>query len=196
MTNNCTNLVIVGVGGQGIILLSRILGEAALAAELNVMESEIHGMAQRGGVVESAVLLGEVESPTIADGEADIVLGFEPLETLRAIRKCSARTLVISNTSAVLPFTVASGKVCYPEIDEMLGSVAAHVRKLIAFDALALASQAGSDLAVNIVLLGALIRHGRLPVGREEVGEVLSTRTKKAFLQINQKAFALGFEVE
>jgi len=185
-----------GVGGQGTLLATRILGEAAVLADVHVVVSEIHGMAQRGGVVESAVLLGALRSPTIADGEADILMGFEPLETIRALRKCSERSLVISSTSPIVPFTVASGRAQYPEVADMMESVARRVAKLVAFDARALARQAGAELAINTVLLGTLMRHGNLPFGRDVVERAIRLRTKGSVLDVNLKAFELGYEVE
>lgn len=185
-----------GVGGQGTLLATRILGEAALLADVHVVVSEIHGMAQRGGVVESAVLLGSLRSPTISDGEADILMGFEPLETTRALCKCSERSLVISSTSPIVPFTVASGRARYPEVADMMATVAKRVAKLVAFDARALARQAGAELAINTVLLGTLMRHGDLPFGREVVEGAIRLRTKGPLVDVNLKAFELGYEVE
>ena len=185
-----------GVGGQGTLLATRVLGEAAVLADVQVVVSEIHGMAQRGGVVESAVLLGALRSPTIADGEADILMGFEPLETVRALRKCSERSLVISSTSPIVPFTVASGRARDPEVADMMGTVARRVARLIAFDARALARHAGAELAINTVLLGTLMRHGNLPFGRDVVERAIRLRTKGPVLDVNLKAFELGYEVE
>ena len=185
-----------GVGGQGTLLATRILGEAALLADVQVVVSEIHGMAQRGGVVESAVLLGSLRSPTIADGEADILMGFEPLETIRALRKCSERSLVISSTSPIVPFTVASGRARYPEVADMMATVAKGVAKLVAFDARALARQAGAELAINTVLLGTLMRHGNLPFGRDVVERAIRLRTKGPLVDVNLNAFELGYQVE
>ena len=185
-----------GVGGQGTLLATRVLGEAALLAGIPVVVSEIHGMAQRGGVVESAVVMGEVQSPVISDGEVDILMAFEPLEALRAVRKCSARSVVICNTSPVAPFTVASGKDQYPEVSDMMRSISSYVSNLIAYDARALAREAGSVLSVNIVMLGTLMRHVRMPFDEEVVKRVLTTRTKESFLEVNLKAFDLGLEVQ
>lgn len=184
------------MGGQGTLLAARVLGEAALLVDIPVVVSEIHGMAQRGGQVESAVVIGDVQSPVISDGEADILVSFEPLETLRALRKCSAKSLVISNTSPISPFAVASGKQKYPEVSDMMQTVSNHVKRLIAFDARALAREAGSELSVNMVLLGTLMSHGHMPFSREVVETVLNTSTRKAFLEINLRAFDLGFKVE
>jgi indolepyruvate ferredoxin oxidoreductase beta subunit len=185
-----------GVGGQGTLLATRILGEAAMLADIPVVVSEIHGMAQRGGVVESAVVMGEVQSPVISDGEVDILLAFEPLEAMRAIRKCSARSLVICNTSPVAPFSVSSGRDQYPEVSAMTRTISSQVNKLIAYDARALAREAGSELSVNIVMLGTLMRHAKMPFAKEVVETVINTRIKKAFLEINLKAYDLGFQVD
>ncbi len=185
-----------GVGGQGTLLATRVLGEAALLTDIPVVVSEVHGMAQRGGVVESAVVMGAAQSPVISDGEADILMSFEPLETLRALRKCSSSSLVISNNSPISPFAVSSGREQYPDVGEMMRTVSNHVNRLIALDARSLAREAGSELSVNMVMIGALMRHAEMPFGREVVETVLNTKTKKAFLEMNLKAFDLGFQAE
>ena len=187
-------LIIVAVGGQGNLLASKVLGEAALLAEVPVRMSEIHGMAQRGGVVESAVVFGDAESTIISDGEADVLLGFEPSETLRALNKCNAQTVVITNTAALPPFTVAIGKGTYPDLKETQKLIRSKTAKLIAFDAQALAKKAGNIMSLNMVLLGSLIQTGIMPVSAEQVKEAIRTSTKKAFVDINVKAFELGFE--
>jgi indolepyruvate ferredoxin oxidoreductase beta subunit len=187
-------LIIVAVGGQGNLLASKVLGEAALLADIPVRMSEIHGMAQRGGVVESAVVFGDAESTIISDAEADVLLGFEPSETLRALNKCNADTVVITNTAPLPPFTVAIGKGTYPDIQEMQELISKKTAKLIAFDAQTLAKQAGNIMSLNMVLLGSLIQTGIMPVTADNVREAIRTSTKKAFVDINIKAFELGFE--
>ena len=187
-------LIIVAVGGQGNLLASKVLGEAALLAGIPVRMSEIHGMAQRGGVVESAVVFGDADSTIISDAEADVLLGFEPSETLRALNKCNADTVVITNTAPLPPFTVAIGKGTYPDIQEMQELISKKTAKLIAFDAQTLAKQAGNIMSLNMVLLGSLIQTGIMPVTAENVKEAIRTSTKKAFVDINIKAFELGFE--
>jgi len=187
-------LIIVAVGGQGNLLASKVLGEAALLADIPVRMSEIHGMAQRGGVVESAVVFGDAESTIISDAEADVLLGFEPSETLRALNKCNADTVVITNTAPLPPFTVAIGKGTYPDIQEMQELISNKTAKLIAFDAQTLAKQAGNIMSLNMVLLGSLIQTGIMPVTADNVREAIRTSTKKAFVDINIKAFELGFE--
>jgi indolepyruvate ferredoxin oxidoreductase beta subunit len=189
-----TRLVIVAVGGQGNLLASKVLGEAALISGVPVRMSEIHGMAQRGGVVESAIVFGKATSSIISDGEADILLGFEPAETLRAINRCSKKTMVITNTATLPPFTVGIGKGNYPEVAEIKTLLAAKTAGLVALDAMALAKEAGSPMSVNIVLLGALIQTGALGFTKENVIEAIRRRTKPAFLEKNLKAFELGME--
>ena len=187
-------LIIVAVGGQGNLLASKVLGEAALLADIPVRMSEIHGMAQRGGVVESAVVFGDAESTIISDGEADVVLGFEPSETLRAINKCNAETVVITNTAPLPPFTVAIGQGTYPDLKELQELIRKKAARLVAFDAQALAKQAGNFMSLNMVLLGSLIQIGMIPLSADHVKEAIRTSTKKAFVDINLKAFELGFE--
>jgi indolepyruvate ferredoxin oxidoreductase, beta subunit len=185
-------IYLTGVGGQGTLVASRMLGEAALAAGFNPMVSETHGMAQRGGVVVSTVVLGDLKSPSISPAEADIVLGFEVLEAFRALNHCHPASLVIANTAAIVPYPVAIGKAQYPSVDKMCRRLAEHVGKLLAFDASDLARQAGSTLAVNMVLLGALAATDSLPFPAEVILAVVRSRTKEKFLASNLKAFDLG----
>ncbi len=187
--------VFVGVGGQGNLLASRLLGEAALAAGVPAVVSEIHGMAQRGGVVESAVLLGDVTSPIVSESEADVLIGFEPLETMRALGKCNVDSLVITNTQPLPPFTVSVGQGTYPPVDEVLDKIQTKVKNVIALNGNALAEEAGNPLSLNMVMLGALIGSGSVPITAEAMKETISTSTKKAFLESNLKAFDLGREV-
>lgn len=187
-------LVFIGVGGQGNLLASRLLGEAALSMGIPTVVSEIHGMAQRGGIVESAVLLGDVTSPIVSNAEADVFIGFEPLETLRALNKCNKNTVVITNTHPLPPFTVAIGQGVYPPVEESLKLIRNKARRVIAFDGNALAESAGNPLSLNMVMLGALIGSGTIPIDAEAMKNVLSTSTKKAFLESNLKAFDMGMK--
>ncbi len=185
-------IFLTGVGGQGTLLASRLLGEAALAAGFNPLVSETHGMAQRGGIVVSTVVLGELVSPLISPGEADIVLGFEALEAFRALDRCHSRTLMLANAATLMPYPVATGQVQYPSVDRMFDLLAEHLGGLLAFDAGALARRAGSPLAVNMVLLGALAATDSLPFPRQALEEVIRTRTNPKFLAANLEAFQLG----
>ena len=194
MDMDVTRLIIVAVGGQGNLLASRVLGEAALMSGVPVRMSEIHGMAQRGGVVESAIVFGDAQSTIISDAEADVLLGFEPVETLRGLCKCSPEATVITNLAPVPPFTVAIGKGTYPDVDWIRGYLSQKVKKLVSFDAASLAREAGNIMALNMVLLGALVQTGTLPVTAETVREAILTKTKKSFADMNAKAFELGFQ--
>jgi indolepyruvate ferredoxin oxidoreductase beta subunit len=185
-------LVIVAVGGQGNLLASSVLGEACLLAGVPMRMSEIHGMAQRGGVVESALVFGNAASTIISDGEADVLLGFEPAETLRALGKCNRGSVVITNIAPLMPFTVNIGQGVYPDLKRLQELIRAKTARLVAFNATALAKQAGNVLAVNMVLLGALIQTGVLPLTVDRVKEAMRRKTKAAFLDVNLKAFDLG----
>jgi indolepyruvate ferredoxin oxidoreductase beta subunit len=186
-------LVIVAVGGQGNLLASSVLGEAAMLSGIPLHMSEIHGMAQRGGVVESSLVFGDARSTIISDGEADILVGFEPAETLRAIGKCNANTVVITNLAPLMPFTVNIGQGVYPDLKQLQELIRRKTAKLIAFNAAALAKEAGNPLSVNMVLLGALTQTDVLPVSVDMVKDAMKTKTKRAFLESNLKAFDLGF---
>jgi indolepyruvate ferredoxin oxidoreductase beta subunit len=187
-------LIIVAVGGQGNLLASRVLGEAALAGGIPVRMSEIHGMAQRGGVVESAVLFGDVQSTIISDGEADVLVGFEPSETLRAAKKCNERSVVITNLGQLPPFTVAIGKGVYPKVDEALKTLEDRVGRVISLDGTKLALDAGSAMCLNMVMLGALAKTGIIPISAESIRNTIEEKTKAAFRDMNMRAFNSGYE--
>jgi len=188
-----TRLIMVAVGGQGNLLASKVVGEAALLSDIDVRMSEIHGMAQRGGVVESSIVFGDAQSTIISDGEADVLLGFEPSETLRALNKCNLNTVVITNLAKLPSFTVTTGKSVYPDLDVLQELIRKKTAKLIAFDAASMAIKAGNVLSVNMVLLGALIQTHTVPLSVENVKEAIIKRTRKAFVESNLKAFDLGF---
>jgi len=188
-----TRLIIVAVGGQGNLLASKVLGEAALISDIPVRMSEIHGMAQRGGVVESAILFGDAASTIISDGEADVCLGFEPSETLRALKRCNKNTVVVTNLSPIPPFTVTIGRGVYPDLDKLQSLIRSKTEKLIAFDAVRLSKEAGNVMSVNMVLIGALLGTSLLPLAAESVKEAIRTKTKSAFVEFNLKAFEMGF---
>ena len=187
-------IFLTGVGGQGTLLASRVLGEAALEAGFSPLVSETHGMAQRGGIVVSTVVLGEVKSPIISPGEADVLLGFEALEAFRALDRCHARSLVIANTAAIAPYPVATGQAQYPPVARLMQLLAEQVGGLLAFDAGERARQAGSPLAVNMVLLGALAATAYLPFSQKDLLHILRTRTNPKFLEANLNAFQAGVD--
>ena len=193
---NTLRIYIVGVGGQGNVLASKMIGEAALSMGVPVLMSETHGMAQRGGVVESTVVLGGAQSPTISDNCADILLAFEPMEAVRALSKANADTIVITNTAPVVPF-IPGGSAAYPPVDELLACLRAKVGRVIAFDARKESLEAGNPLGLNMVMLGALVRaSGFIP---REDAETLCRDTvgkngKPAFVESNLNCFERGFK--
>ena len=184
-------IVFVGVGGQGNLLATRLLGEACLSAGIPAVVSEIHGMAQRGGIVESALVIG-ARSPIVSRGEADILIGFEPLETLRALNKCNKNTVVITNTQPLPPFTVAIGQGVYPDIDKALDLIRDNVCSLISLDGDKLAARAGNPLSLNMVMLGALIGSKVIPLNEDILKQTIAKTTKQTFLESNLKAFDFG----
>lgn len=187
--SNTTNIMIVGVGGQGTLLASRILGNAVISAGLDVKVSEVHGMSQRGGSVVTYVKFGEkVYSPIIDKGEADIILAFEQLEAYRALPWLKKGGKTIVNNQKINPMPVITGAMEYPEnIPEKLSKVAdAKV-----LDALELAKQAGSIKAVNVVLIGVMAKN--TSISYEEWVKTIKTTVPEKFLDVNLKAFDLGY---
>ena len=187
-----TSIMIVGVGGQGTLLASRILGNTLIGAGYDVKVSEVHGMSQRGGSLTTYVRFGEkVWSPIIEKGGADIILSFELLEALRALPYLKRDGQIIVNAQQIDPMPVITGAAEYPKgIEEALRERA----KLTAVDALVLAREAGSIKAVNVVLIGLLARNTSIP--REQWEETLRTTVPPKFLDINMKAFELGYQYE
>ncbi|HPF87855.1 MAG TPA: indolepyruvate oxidoreductase subunit beta [Candidatus Limiplasma sp.] len=183
------NIVIVGVGGQGTLLTSKLLARLAMEENLGVKVSEVHGMAQRGGSVITHVRIGkDVHAPLVAAGSADYLLAFEPLEAARAASYLKNDGILIVNSQQISPITVLSGAVNYPA-DPLQGAVGA-AQKLEELDAFTLAVAAGSHRSVNIVLLGVLSRH--LPFTREDWEHAIAASVPAKTLDINRKAFLAG----
>ena len=185
-------ILITGVGGQGTLLASSLLGEAVMAEGLPVRVSEVHGMAQRGGVVESTVMIGGIESPIISEGCADVLVGFEPLETLRALNRCNTNSTIITNTIPIVPFTVELGQAEYPDVDHWINFMKEKYKKVIAYDAATAAKEAGTPKALNVVLLGTLIATGLVPVSAERMAQTIKEKVKPKFVEANLKALEMG----
>ena len=185
-----TNIMIVGVGGQGTLLASRVLGNVLVGAGYDVKVSEVHGMSQRGGSVVTYVKYGEkVWSPIIGEGEADIILAFEQLEAYRALPYVNKDGgMIIAGTQCIDPMPVITGAAKYPE---QLCDKISEEAGLIAVDALALAKEAGNIKAVNVVLIGVLAQ--RMSIPKDAWIEVLKTTVPPKFLDVNLKAFELGY---
>ncbi len=189
MENQTTNIMIVGVGGQGTLLASRILGNALLAKGYDVKMSEVHGMAQRGGSVVTYVRYGQkVYSPIVSEGQADVILAFEELEAYRYLPHLKKGGTLIVNTQQIDPMPVITGAAKYPEA--IIQKLAAMAQNVIAVDALSLAEQAGNLKAVNVVLLGVMARY--MNIEEQEWQNALRETVPYKFLDVNLKAFELG----
>jgi indolepyruvate ferredoxin oxidoreductase beta subunit len=187
------NIVLAGVGGQGTLLAAEIIGTAAVEDGFNVRVSEIHGMAQRGGAVVSDVRIGDaVFAATVLEGRADVLIGFEPLETVRNLKVASEKTLVIMSSDAVPTAEFAAKGLKYPSIKEVLAKVHVFTRKVIVIEAAELAGKAGSRRAQNSVLLGALAEVETFPVRAESVLTALRDLVPKQHVEANVRAFQLG----
>jgi len=183
------NILLSGVGGQGVILASKILSKAALLQGLDIKQSEVHGMSQRGGSVVSHVRIGDaVHSPLVPENQCDILLGFEPLEALRFAHWVKPAGIVVYNTDRVNPSTVSAGFAEYPkDLEERLSAYPCRKK---AVDAGRLAEEAGTRRAANVVLVGALSAHLNFPA--EIWQKALEESVPNKVLEMNRKAFAVG----
>ncbi len=185
------NILLCGVGGQGILLASEVLSASLLDAGYDVKQSEVHGMAQRGGSVVSHIRYGDkVYSPLIEPGTADVTVSFELLEALRYLPFYRKAGTVLVNTQRILPAPVAAGEEVYPE--DVLDQLAARGLSVYPIDAFRIAAAAGEERAANMVLLGALSAF--LPVGEEVFLAVIEARVPGKFLSTNISAFRKGIE--
>lgn len=186
------NIMIVGVGGQGTLLASRIIGAAAINLGVDVKLSEVHGMSQRGGSVVTYVKYGEnVASPIIGEGEADIIIAFEQLEAYRYVSYLKKGGTYIVNNQVIAPMPVITGAMEYPE--HILEKMCEMEINVISCDALSLALEAGNAKAVNVVLIGLLAKNS--PIPKEVWEQALIDTVPPKFLDINQKAFNAGYSV-
>lgn len=189
MQSQTTNILIVGVGGQGTLLTSRIIAQVAVQMGFDVKVSEVHGMAQRGGSVVTQVRYGEkIYSPIIKRGDADVILAFEKIEAARWLDYLKPDGLVIINNERVNPLPVMSGKAKYP--DNIHEKVAAMVKKTIVVDATDIAVKCGNIKAANVVLVGMLSQAIGLP--DEEVEKAIRAIVPAKALDVNLAAFQYG----
>jgi indolepyruvate ferredoxin oxidoreductase beta subunit len=185
------SIVLTGVGGQGVITAANILGKAAVKAKTGVFVSEIHGMAQRGGAVVCTVRMGDVSSPLLPSGTADVLLSTEPVEALRNICYVHKKTKVITDINPIIPFTVAVGGEQYPKLEEIFKEISAHA-ELYKVDALKIAKEAGAVITKNTVMLGALAASGVLPFKAEVLLETILEDIPEKYKDVNKKAFEGG----
>jgi indolepyruvate ferredoxin oxidoreductase beta subunit len=189
MNTKVTNILLVGVGGQGILLASEILSEAFMLAGFDVKKSEIHGMSQRGGSVVSHVRYGsQVSSPIVPEGEGDVLFGFELLETFRYLNLMKEGAAVIANDLCIPPPSVLSGKEGYPE------GLAERIRALhpdfLLVDGMKLAKEAGNPKAANTALLGAVSK--RLDIPEDFWMKAIEKLVPPKAFEVNRKAFLAG----
>ena len=183
------SVMIVGVGGQGSLLASKLLGRLLMDEGYDVKVSEVHGMSQRGGSVVTYVRFGDkVYSPIVTEGEADVIIAFEKLEAARYAKYLKTDGRIVVNTQQIDPMPVIIGAAEYPEA--VLDELTAKGLSVDALDALSLAEAAGSSKAVNIVLMGHLSRY--FDFTEEEWLEALTESVAPKFLEMNKKAFAMG----
>lgn len=185
-----TNIMIVGVGGQGSLLASKLLGNLLTGENYDVKVSEVHGMSQRGGSVVTYVRFGEkVYSPIIDMGEADYIISFEKLEAARYVSYLKKDGVIITNTQQIDPMPVITGAKEYPT--DILNELKEKGCKVDAIDALSLATEAGSSKAVNIVLMGRLAKY--FGIDRYKWISILEKTVAPKFFEINKTAFMLGY---
>jgi indolepyruvate ferredoxin oxidoreductase beta subunit len=190
--NEC-NIVLAGVGGQGVLLLAEIIGNAAMAEGFNVRVSEIHGMAQRGGAVVSSVRIGEKAlAPTVLEGTADAIVGLEPMEALRSIKYASDRTLVLINTVATKP-GAPSRSIAYPPLESILERIRVFSRNIVTVDATGIAKALGNVAVQNIVMMGTFAAIGKLPLKVETIRNNIRASINERYVEINLKAFEAGY---
>ncbi|MFC1889119.1 indolepyruvate oxidoreductase subunit beta [Thermodesulfobacteriota bacterium] len=185
-------IAFVGVGGQGVLLASGILGDSLMKEGYNVISNEIHGMAKRGGVVELSLVFGERQGGRIDSGGADILVAFEPLEGYRALCKCSSNTIALVNRAPLVPPSAILGSVPYPEVDSMIMEISQSVKRTFSIDAREIAMSVGSEKSTNIVMLGALCGIEVIPCSTTTIQECLAARLPAKLYEINHKAFLDG----
>ncbi len=197
-----TNVIVAGVGGQGSILAAHILGKAAIRQSASTGQAakvrigETYGAAMRGGKVFSHVRIGDARSPLTTEDGAEMIIGLEPLETLRvAIPYLSPEGVCVVNTAKYVPADVKMGRAKYPDVDGILGSLRRLGKKVIAFDATAAAQELGKAAVMNTIMLGAASATGLLPVDDKTLKDTIAEEAPPGTAELNMKAFDKGREI-
>jgi indolepyruvate ferredoxin oxidoreductase beta subunit len=189
------NVIICGVGGQGVVLMSELLGKAAVRDGIEVKGSEVLGMAQRGGSVFSNIRLGSgAYAPLTPEGKCDVLIAVEPSEALRNIQYLSKSSLVVVNSRKVMPFTVFLGQSSYPDLEEILDKLHKVSDRVVTLEATQLAKESGSLQSANVVMLGALFGTGLIPIKTDTAKAVIQARFPAKAAEANLKAFDLGYQ--
>lgn len=189
------NILLVGVGGQGILTTSAILARAALKEDVNVITAETHGMAQRGGSVEVHVRFGEVYAPLIPFGGADVVISLEPVEAARYARYLNEKTFILLNSRSIIPPIVSSGLAKYPKLGEILAKLKEVTSNIRVVEASKIAEEvAGSIQSTNVVIIGMLARLVKLPFSYQAIEEAVREVLPERLHEKNLKALKAGYE--
>lgn len=188
-----TNLIISGVGGQGVITLGMLISQTAISQGENVIMSEIHGLAQRGGSVSVDIRIGDFHAPIIPTGEVDLVIGMEPLEAKRVLDRASTGTNVIATLEKLVPVSLSIRHEEYPDVDSIISSLSEHFN-VRSIDAVAIAEKLGNYKAANVVVFGFAIGTGFLPLDEETAREQIKTVFSSRALKVNLEAFEYGLE--
>ena len=187
------SIYISGVGGQGIIKTSVIIGEAAMLEGYDVVMSEIHGMSQRGGSVSTELKIGNFKSSIVEESKADLILAFEPIEVLRGLNKANKDTTLIFNTFPIVPSTLTQTGETYPEIDDIIDNLKDNFDSVYPIEGNGLAIDAGSILSLNMVLLGACVANDDFPLSKETVETAMKNNLAPKFHEMNLKAIENGY---
>ncbi|MFP4391688.1 MAG: indolepyruvate oxidoreductase subunit beta [Desulfohalobiaceae bacterium] len=191
---NGLRIFLAGVGGQGTLTATVLLARIALDKDMQVTAGEIHGMAQRGGIVESTLLLGGFLSPRISSGEADVLLGFEPLETLRALHYLKPGGTVFSNTDPTMPVAVSRGEETYPDLEYIQNKTRACAGQSFFLPCKELAAQTGNVQSSNTVLLGAFCGAKASPFSLQDLQEGIQRHLPPKIAAVNIQAAGLGVQ--
>ena len=190
--SNDYNIFVSGVGGQGIIKTSVIIGEAAMNQGLNVTMSEIHGMSQRKGSVSTELRIGDCNGSIIPNSSADVLISFEPIEVLRNLEKANKNTKIVFNTHPIIPPSTKSTD--YPSVDSIIKSLKEDFNYVYPIDGNNLAMDAGNILSLNMVLLGAIVGDDNFPLSKEDIIESMKSNLNPKFHKLNLKAIENGFK--
>jgi len=184
------DLVIAGVGGQGIIFTANIIGKSCVKEGIKILAAETHGMAQRGGSVRSYIRIDTKFGPLIPQGGADALLGFEPIEAIRCFHFLSKDGIAIINTEKVIPPSITSGKLTYPDVDYLINEIKKTFQDVITLNALKLARESGNIKTANMVMLGVLAKY--LPLSKKIIIETIKESVPEKLIKANLKAFEQG----
>ncbi|RLG64786.1 indolepyruvate ferredoxin oxidoreductase subunit beta [archaeon] len=186
------NIIITGVGGQGVILASTVLGMSAIDSGKTVKIADTHGLAQRGGSVISFVRIGNVHAYTLSEGEADVLLAFEPMEALRNLKYLKEDGIVIVNTHPIVPVAAYIGATTYPPVNEIISKIRKQCKKVFFIDATSIARKCGTEKMVNTVMLGALSALDDFPIKMETILKNIRKMVPPGTENMNENAFKEG----